>query len=1353
MIRIPIFDEIRAKDSTVYSFTTNNQDLTRLISDAGSQTSVPSKFVCLKLPKWADVPDGERQLFLDPAQFGTTPLITDPNQLVPALLQNYVENLVGYSFLDDNTTFDLTEIAFWKMLSRVGALSLDEQNGKLVDTLPDDLIQYIGDINILNHLKYKGQEYTELYMHIPHDARKVVNPTWEISNSIQGFNKLPLSESGEEFALGLENDVNTINRAIYEELAGGGFTSFYDFAQSVDRAKLDFNDYGSINEDFEFNAILIYYDVITTNSQGNRTTRRKLGQILFVRNFQQIPGTSEFEIPTVKKFRSLAGKTGNSIAYRINSKHFYGTNNVNEQVVVNQYNTISMDLYMDVLQKMLDLSNVYTEDRKLLTRLNERLASIDSFVGTQLSYDQLIDRLNTLEGELRRLSSNDPSTLNVSTTELLAAFDVLTQQITGNQPSINNTFQFSGDTANFNDNYFARDNANQLFVKYANTSFNEVLSYLNFISTVTEFRTTDDAGELQLQLLPEDDSVIRARRGATGLNLTASLTLLTDYREAGELPYHVLWCYNAETSQLELRNVSALLEADYEVIAQLIPIASFILPTETEFLDRGIQGLYLFTGNKPLRIDTRMIGKGTNGQVITYSQASLLERLKLHPMQLVTQGLVLTSYDQLNEELTIQVSPRSGDSLRYQLADGSTLTLSSKALVLNVAPDVSGNERLIIEMKLNPAQDDVVLRARPLIDVQEFGLYDEQAAPLFLMIRPTALQIEALSAVELVKIAKIRYLNIEPVSADGNIDVTNEILGPPTDGTYTDGAIDFLGKTVGDSFDEIGKLLAGIVPPSPPNLQGIQIINQGVNGNLSFDSVNPIAGASYVGADTAANNPIPVDQIFSAALTRGGIYGSGLIQGRTNPSVVNQDAFIDYAVKDAQRGTLELLLNGQLVDQIDLVSSTAAIDNTAGGSTTGLNVSQVRNVIFPSTGQPFSVQYRTIAYTIDINHPEINQGYNTVEILHIVDGLPRSSGIADFVYDDNAQAISFDNAVVTVGTLTGTRYLSGIAYRTGGNLNLSVDIANVYRNTYRSTNALSIAGAAIQNQTSSIANSNGDSAQVLQLANQSLAIATSNLSLINAAATFQIVVNATVRGNVSSPTFASQNLLLDNLLQPSNSLNEYFRDENYRVPSNFNFDNPGIISTGLWDGEQSLIDGTMPYRDQMQMIAGNLIYPGKNPTLPIDFRSSAIAQSHPNNDLIQKGNPRNYAVSTGNRFFMRWFRQVSPTTGNFRIRINGDSTVQFVPVTSGFTAKNMKVEIKLPGETGWMDGYRNFATGQTVDGSGARAINAGAGGINQFLGLTVGTKNTANSQGYVWIRLSVGPNFDAKITSINFEFS
>lgn len=132
-----------------------------------------------------------------------------------------------------------------------------------------------------------------------------------------------------------------------------------------------FNDYVA-NKDFQFNAILIYYDTYDPNNldeNGNPIDfKTNLYGILFLDKIEQ--AGLEFEIPYITKYKPdpLNKINGNAFSFKLNLKLDTSIENVLIERSINDFTTFSMDLFVDVL----------TEFKQLQTRIGDKLLDLEA---------------------------------------------------------------------------------------------------------------------------------------------------------------------------------------------------------------------------------------------------------------------------------------------------------------------------------------------------------------------------------------------------------------------------------------------------------------------------------------------------------------------------------------------------------------------------------------------------------------------------------------------------------------------------------------------------------------------------------------------------------------------------------------------------------------------------------------------------------------------------------------------------------------------------------------------------------------------------------------------------------------
>jgi hypothetical protein len=614
---------------------------------------------------------------------------------------------------------------------------------------------------------------------------------------------------------------------------------------------------------------------------------------------------------------------------------------------------------------------------------------------------------------------------------------------------------------------------------------------------------------------------------------------------------------------------------------------------------------------------------------------------------------------------------------------------------------------------------------------------------------------------------------VEPDHLDNNSGGTGTI-GTAGDGDYTDGLFTDLTNTtsIGDVIDRMNEALKNILPATAPPLTDWSIFrsSNGVNGKLSFDKTNTISSSTYIGADiNGASSPIiPVDGQWVIDGKRLGIYPKTNVTPITGTLSINAagdittptPAYSENSFGDANKGTLELYVNGSLVSSINLTNRSSQ-DTTSYNTLSGLSVSTATASKFPM-GAPYELfQNRTGTWRVNGDDSNIVNGYNYIYIQH--KNLPQFNRVlsrVEFIIDDDTTPTGFTGSVVT-SLLSGSKYLSGINYYTGGSIKYDTQISNLYRNTYYSGtdaitfNDISATSSLIIQSTYSLPNCSGNEAKNLVLSTDlgggsalTFSVIPSGLRIIDDSILINTTAKRSIQGTITGGVGSLDNVFFDNVTAISSNLNEYFDTESWRLKSNNNYNSFSQISTNTWGSTYSLIEQIEPgYNDGLQIVGGQLTYP------TIDFSVIGTSSTNLNFGVTMS----NYSQLSGNKTYIRWFRQTSPTAANFSMIINGHDSV-FVSKLTSLTGNNVWVEMKVPGnlstETGWMDCYDDFQTNQWSDGMGCRSESIGFGrSLATKWGLTIGTKNTVNSDGYILLKITVGPLYNGYINSIKFTFN
>ena len=493
----PLLKPIQNKKGIFYTFQSALEDIN--ISIANGENAVRfSKFALLRIPEIGtpDSPATDNKFqFL--AQ-GETHLIeglnTDQNINLAQSFQSYALNmeslLIGQNTYKRDEKLTVAERVFWKWLKETGSIRYRDANilEKNITALGSEkrfveefsptstykrVVQYVGDIDVVNTIKSKDNAYTEVYIHVPTNVgstthvlfKSVRDDNYYPSMTLANSNADPLNIeylSGRKFdeihpfGLSVKAYYDLDDSSVYSEIAptyGGAATARNWFSQTINnsyytdnvdstgefnvakneyitkqlgsstveyvRNTLDgvsidfdlanyklasenpeikvfsqFNDYIA-NKDFQFNAVLVYYDTYDPNNldaSGNPIDfQTNLYGVLFLDKIEQ--NGLEFNIPFIAKYKPdpLNKTNGNSFAYKLNLKLDTSIENVLVEKSINDFSTFSLDLFTDVL----------TEFRQLQTRFNDKLLELE-----QLSQD--VDGLKDL-----LINSQDQNELSI----------------------------------------------------------------------------------------------------------------------------------------------------------------------------------------------------------------------------------------------------------------------------------------------------------------------------------------------------------------------------------------------------------------------------------------------------------------------------------------------------------------------------------------------------------------------------------------------------------------------------------------------------------------------------------------------------------------------------------------------------------------------------------------------------------------------------------------------------------------------------------------------------------------------------------------------------------------------------
>jgi len=611
------------------------------------------------------------------------------------------------------------------------------------------------------------------------------------------------------------------------------------------------------------------------------------------------------------------------------------------------------------------------------------------------------------------------------------------------------------------------------------------------------------------------------------------------------------------------------------------------------------------------------------------------------------------------------------------------------------------------------------------------------------------------------KIDKVDVTNLAILNSYGAGDIAlTGTIGTAEDGSYSDGLFtDFTTQTpVGTAVDRFNEVLKGLAPSAAPSLDDMDSSDTGTGAKLSFGNTQSITG--YTNAQPSTLTPasglsnVDINGSYTSTETSNDVRiacfaGATVIDGTLNADVTADSPNYDAgAFGDGDKGTLKLFVNNNTTAKHTTDLSTFGSGASVNGNGSGFNLSALTNGAFADGSAFTTFKHRTGTYTIAVADQVI--GWNYARVVHTIDGVDSTCNYVEWVNDTTgaAVAMSIDTTVMDNLAMTGTKYLSGVNYHTGGTAQYRARVLNAYRNVY-STSDITYTGtncsvpsqafpaidhASGENETKDLNLTGSATINADPLLNESFSVSTNVPAPLKA--------DLTTAGSQSIP-----GILLYNLSDTATSTSEPFRGESYRRTSG-SYDNQAAItdSAGVWDSTLNLTgsDGLLFYNS-------TLLAPVQG-GVSGDFRNTADGGSIANGP---SSNVDYSAITSGLRTFYRYFQNTSGgSKTDFVLSMSGSGNI--VQQTSALSATDIHVLVKLPTTsngftTGWMDLAKPFATGQTGDGAGC---------LNGALDSTLDASNTgtfgtqsADANEYIIVKIEADASWTGNISEMSIAWS
>jgi len=609
-------------------------------------------------------------------------------------------------------------------------------------------------------------------------------------------------------------------------------------------------------------------------------------------------------------------------------------------------------------------------------------------------------------------------------------------------------------------------------------------------------------------------------------------------------------------------------------------------------------------------------------------------------------------------------------------------------------------------------------------------------------------------------------------------------IGSAEDGSYADGLFTDLSTntTIGTVVDRFNEVLKALAPSPAPGLDNINSKNTGVTSLLSFGSSNDQSSASpaYVSVAGSAGieSAVNVNGSYAVATASSDIR-LGVFNGSTHISgVLNSDITANsqgnsiqnypvFSFGDGDSGVLKLDVNGTVLQLIDLTTVPIGSGTSGFGTGSYLNADGTGFNFFStaatgtfSNGNSFnSFRHRTGQFVVAADSQR--RGWNYARVSHVRTGSTLNTNYIEWVNDDNADALTASgNSITFAGS--GSTHLSGIEYFTSGGADFKVRVTNAYKYVYDTNNitfttsnssaASSSPSFSISVQSKPTIGGSEDHTKILHLTGSSSVTANYFLS---GALTASVNVTHPLKSNLSGGGLSTATgILIYNLSNTSTSLSETFRREDFRIVSGA-YDTQSSVTnaSNKWESSTHMTASNGGHSNGLQFFAGALWYP-TNTLLSGDFRNTSDGGKLNNGP----GENPNYSGQSGQRTFYRWFKNETGSNHyDFSLNITTSESANTNIVSHDVSLNSVKVRVfvKVPEKTGWLDISDDFQLYSSSDNDGAFASFSSSNTFDQLLNatneITLGRTAISNNE-YVVVRVEADDSWLGNISGITLSF-
>lgn len=149
---------------------------------------------------------------------------------------------------------------------------------------------------------------------------------------------------------------------------------------------------------FEFNAVLVYYDLVDTSNTANTVTN--LYGILLVDNIT--PTTDGGFIQRYPKYKpnKVTGQNGNSYGFKINLRFDASPGTAGIDTIVNDYNTFSMQLFSEATAQLQESAKIFQTQQLEISTIDQKVQALENQITNVADVTSLQAQITSVQDQL-----------------------------------------------------------------------------------------------------------------------------------------------------------------------------------------------------------------------------------------------------------------------------------------------------------------------------------------------------------------------------------------------------------------------------------------------------------------------------------------------------------------------------------------------------------------------------------------------------------------------------------------------------------------------------------------------------------------------------------------------------------------------------------------------------------------------------------------------------------------------------------------------------------------------------------------------------------------------------------------